>query len=87
MRGKYRIENGTLQGSVISPILFSIMINYVFSKVQGNIGWSLFADDRTLWKRGKNIDHIMGKTQDAVFWLKNGHIQVLNRKNQISHVH
>ena len=66
LSGRYRIENGTPQGSVISPILFSIMINYVFSKVQGDIGRSLFADDGALWKRGKNIDHIMGKnTRDS----------------------
>ncbi len=30
------------QGSIISPILFSIMINYVFSQVQGDVGCSLF---------------------------------------------
>lgn len=37
-----------------------------FSLVQGDIGRSLFADDGTLWKRGKNINYIMGKTQEAV---------------------
>ena len=47
-------------------IVFSIMINYVFSQVQDNIGQSLFADDGALWKRGKNIDHIINKMQLAV---------------------
>ncbi len=44
------VEIGTPQGSIISPILFSIMINDVFSQVHGNIGHSLFADDGAEWK-------------------------------------
>jgi len=63
---RYLVENGTPQGGVISPILFSIMINDVFLQVQGGIGRSLFADDGALWKRGKNINHIKGKVQEAV---------------------
>lgn len=63
---KYKVDNGTPQGSVISPLLFSIMINDVFSQVQGDIGRSLFADDGALWKRGKNINHIVNKIQEAV---------------------
>ncbi|XDV52299.1 hypothetical protein PO909_021042 [Leuciscus waleckii] len=63
---RYMVENGTPQGSVISPILFSIMINDVFSQVQGDIGQSLFADDGALWKRGRNINHIKGKIQEAI---------------------
>ncbi len=42
------------------------MINDVFSQIQGDIGRSLFADDGALWKRGRNINHITGKIQEAI---------------------
>lgn len=48
----YTVENGTPQGSIISPILFSVMINDIFSNVCSSIGVSLFADDGAMWKRG-----------------------------------
>ena len=60
------IENGTPQGSVISPILCSIMIDDVFPNTDRDIGRSLFADDGALWKRGKNIHHIVKKRQNAI---------------------
>ncbi len=74
LSGRYMVENGIPQGSIISPILFSIMINYVFSQVQGNIGRSLFADDGAVWKRGRNINHITGKIQEAIEVVENGHM-------------
>lgn len=60
------VENGTPQGSAISPLLFVIMINDVFSDVPEGIGRSLFADDGVLWKKGRNIEHLVGKVQEAV---------------------
>lgn len=63
---KYLVDNGTPQGSVISPLLFSIMINDVFSQVPSDINRSLFADDGALWKRGRNVDHIRKRIQESV---------------------
>lgn len=60
------VENGTPQGSVIHLLLFSIIIHDVFSDVQPDIGRSLFADDGTLWKRGKNLWYINRKIQKAI---------------------
>uniref|UniRef100_A0A3B3Q2D7 Reverse transcriptase domain-containing protein n=1 Tax=Paramormyrops kingsleyae TaxID=1676925 RepID=A0A3B3Q2D7_9TELE len=59
-------ENGTPQGSVISPTLFSIMINDIYGHIQGDMGRSLFADDGALWKRGRNVEYIVKKLQEGI---------------------
>lgn len=66
LSNSYVIENGTSQGSVISPLLFNLMINYIFSEVDIGIGRSLFADDGAMWKRGRNIKYTVSKTQKAI---------------------
>ncbi len=50
-------DNGTPQGSVISPLLFIIMINDVFSRIRSGLGKSLFADDGAFWFKGKYIEY------------------------------
>lgn len=66
MFNKYEVKNGTPQGSVISPILFLIIIHDIFSNVPVDMGRSLFADDRVLWKRGRNLNHIVKKSQEGI---------------------
>lgn len=51
---KGMIENGIPQGRVIRPLLFIMMINDVFTRVDKNLCRSLFADDGALWYRGEN---------------------------------
>ncbi len=63
---KGSIENGTPQGSVISPLLFIMMINDVFATIGENINKSLFADDGALWLRGRNVEYIINKMQTAL---------------------
>jgi hypothetical protein len=50
----YLVDNA---GSVISPLLFSIMINDIYSQVQPDIGRLLFSDVGALWKRGRNVPY------------------------------
>ncbi len=66
MSNAFHIENGTPQGSVISPLLFSIMINDVFNQVEPEVGKSFFADDGALWKRGRNSLYINRKMQEVI---------------------
>ena len=48
----HRLENGAAQGSIISPLLFLIMINDL-PDVLVSIECSLFADDSAVFKLGK----------------------------------
>ena len=57
------VENGTPQRSVISPTLFSVMIN---RGIPAGMGRSLFADDGALWSRGRNVEHIVKKLQEGI---------------------
>lgn len=60
------IENGTPQGSVISPVLFNVIVNDMFGEVVVGFGRSLFADDGAIWKRGRNVNYVMGQMQQAL---------------------
>ena len=53
---KYNIENGTPQGSSISPWLFLIMVNDI-KLSNSNVHLSLFADDIAIWMETKNINN------------------------------
>ena len=53
----FTTENGTPQGSSISPILFIIMIND-FPVLSEQTNDAFFADDCSIWRSGKNLEQI-----------------------------
>ena len=59
------LKNGTPQGSVISPILFLVIINDSLQKIL-HMEKSLFADDCTIYKSGPNIDYLVKQTQASL---------------------
>ncbi len=66
MSASYDILNGTPQGSVISPILFNLMINDIFERVKPSIGKALYADDGAVWKRGRNLGNVVKGIQESI---------------------
>ena len=57
------LENGTAQRSIISPLLFLIMINDL-PDVLVNIESSLFGDDNAVFKSGTNLKCITEQVQN-----------------------
>ena len=58
------LQNGVPQGSVLSPLLFAIMINDLPSCF--NSSAALFADDLCLWEVGTDIPHLNKLTQTSL---------------------
>lgn len=59
LSSKHVVENGTPQGSVVSPILFSAMINDIFRNKPMDMGRSLSVD--ALRKRGRDGERMLRK--------------------------
>ena len=62
LSGTRVLQNGTAQGSVISPLLFLMMIDDLPGCLQG-VESSLFADDSCIFKTGRNLDTILKTIQ------------------------
>ena len=62
---KYILDNGTAQGSIISPLLFLIMINDLPDLLH-NVETSLFADDSCVFKTGKSLPFITKTIQESL---------------------
>jgi len=58
-------ENGTPQGSIISPLLFLLMINNLDPGVD-NVELSLLADDSAIFYASRNLKLIQDKVQKAL---------------------
>ena len=60
------LHSGVPQGSVISPTLFTIMINDIFDQVPPNIQTSLYADDGAMWTSSSSLPEALQLMQTAL---------------------
>ena len=58
----HHLENGTPQGSILSPLLFIIMMNGVTRPIKG-VQLSIYADDIALWTTGLKLGDITSRMQ------------------------
>lgn len=69
--------------SVISPVLFNIMVNHILSKVEGNYGMSLFADDGPFGKRAETFHTSSNKHKQHLIGSLNRQMNGASKYQQI----
>lgn len=82
----YPLLCGVPQGSVLSPTLFSIFINDIFSAIPHNVKSSLYADDGALWctdfSLTKALASIQGALNSVSQWTKRWGLKITPEKTQ-----
>ena len=59
-------ENGVVQGGIISPILFNLMINDLFDDLPDEFSHAMYADDCALWIQGRQLPLLIKDMQKAL---------------------
>lgn len=79
--------NGVVQGGVISPLLFLLMINDVFDNLPEHVSNALYADDCSLWVSHENVNNAILTLQYAVSrvsnWANNNGFSFSAEKSQV----
>ena len=60
------VDNGLPQGSVLSCILFLLIINSIFEELEEDVYKALFCDDGLFWATGKNLNDVIKTIQKAL---------------------
>ena len=84
----HQMDNGSPQGSVLSPMLFNVLINTLSDKLVGHpIDLTQFADDSAIWKTAKNVPtavKILQKTLNAIMeWADAWGFKLSGQKNRM----
>ena len=61
----FNLDNGLPQGSVLSCILFTLVINSIFDELE-EVSKSLFCDDRLFWAVGGDLPTVINTMQRAL---------------------
>ena len=65
-----RVRRGVLQGSVVGPVLFSLLINDLVASLPSSVSCSLYADDLVIWSSSPSVLTAVEATQAALIRLK-----------------
>ena len=55
-----------VQGGVVSPILFNMMINDIYDNVPNECSYALYADDCAIWIQGRRLPQLVTTMQRAL---------------------
>ena len=59
-------ETGLVQGGVISPLLFNIMINDIFDNIPDSFSYAIYADDCAVWTQGRGAARLVRSMQTTL---------------------
>ena len=66
----FRVCQGVPQGSVLGPVLFSLIINDLLVSLPSSVSCSLYADDLAIWSSSPRIPTAVEARQGALFRLE-----------------
>lgn len=77
------IDEGTIQGSILGPLLFAIFVSPLWDVVEA----TTFADDNYIISEGQNIEESLenckATTEQAIKWFKNSGLCVNEQKTEV----
>ena len=66
----FRVRRGVPQGSVLGPVLFSLIINDLVASLPSSVSCSLYADNLAIWSSSPSVPTVVEATQGALFRLE-----------------